>query len=131
MGLWSRLKKLAEPRTIEEISADVRSGKTPSFKELERLYEYQKVHGVDMSRYANAEGRVEALVCGCGRFRRDFPPETYVCVCGLTKFDPKQKKVLMCRECSKKIIEGRSSFATYAACPACRNEPVVIREQAG
>ncbi len=98
-----------------------RTDERTSYQTMQRQLEHQNEHGVDMSKYADAEGRIEAVVCDCGRYRRDWPPGTYVCACHRTKFDVSQQKRLMCATCSAQIIAARSSWATFEACHGCRN----------
>lgn len=96
----------------------------PLWREMSQQYEMQKLLGVDMNQYANADGRIEARVCDCGLYRRDFPPGTYVCGCGRALHSNTSQKRLMCHSCSAKIIDGRSSYASYYACSLCLNVKV-------
>lgn len=90
-----------------------------TYEEMTAALKYQRIHGVDLSEYANTDGYVDALVCDCGLYRRDQPPGTYVCGCGLELYKSQTKTV--CQACSAQIFKGRSSYASYRICDQCRN----------
>lgn len=101
-----------------------------SYQEMMDLLERQRIFGVDQSQWADAEGRVYANVCNCGRYRRDRPPATYKCACDRYLWGADMTRKRMCVECSRKILEGRSSYATYWACENCRNpEPSKVGQE--
>ncbi len=89
-----------------------------NYQEMKSALEHQRIHGVDLSEYVNEDGRVEALVCECGLYRRDKPPGVYVCGCGRNLIYGHKR--LMCHGCSEKIINGRSSYASFVACRDCQ-----------
>ena len=108
MSMWRFIKQLFE--------------RTPSeYERLKVLSDHQRINGVDLGGYRLADGCVEALVCNCGLFRRDKPPGAYLCRCGRYLWSPDATRKIMCPSCSQRIIEGRSSWASYTACDACKN----------
>ena len=88
-----------------------------SYQKMLNQLEHQRLHGVEMSGYADVDGRVKAIVCECGLYRRDQPPGVYVCGCGRNLNASLVR--LMCGACSDKIVGGRSSYASYRACDKC------------
>ncbi len=73
----------------------------------------------DISKHLDENGLMSAIVCPCGLYRRDIPPETSQCICWSHLW--LHPRITMCANCTAVMLYGQSSYASYIACSGCRS----------